>query len=78
MCAGEVWDEVRNLYIAQDKRECGIIGRENYNKARAEVVKVPRCPEEKERVIREALEYFKMLNLDKNIDTNKKKIYNFI
>ena len=53
--------KVSNLYIAQIKRKCGIIERENYNKAKAEGVKVPKCPEEKERAIREALEYFKMM-----------------
>ncbi len=53
--------KVSNLYIAQVKRKCGIIERENYNKAKAEGVKVPKCPEEKERAIREALEYFKMV-----------------
>ena len=53
--------KVSNLYIAQVKRKCGIIERENYNKAKAEGVKVPKCPEEKERAIREALEYFFMI-----------------
>ena len=32
--------KVSNLYIAQVKRKCGIIERENYNKAKAEGVKV--------------------------------------
>ena len=53
--------KVSNLYIAQVKRKCGIIERENYNKAKAEGVKVPKSPEEKERAIREALEYFRMV-----------------
>ena len=53
--------KVSNLYIAQVKRKCGIIERENYNKPKVEGVKVPKCPEEKERAIKEALEYFKMV-----------------
>ena len=53
--------KVSNLYIAQVKRKCGIIERENYNKAKAENARQPKCPEEKERAIREALEYFKMV-----------------
>ena len=52
---------VPSLYIAQLKQKCGIIERENYNKAKAESVKVPKCPEEKERAIREALEHFGMI-----------------
>ena len=36
--------KVSNLYIAQVKRKCGIVERENYNKAKAEGVKVPKCP----------------------------------
>ena len=53
--------KVSNLYIAQVKRKCGIIERENYNKAKAENARQPKCPEEKERAIREALEYFRMM-----------------
>ncbi len=53
--------KVSNLYIAQVKRKCGIIERENYNKAKAENARQPKCPKEKERAIREALEYFKMV-----------------
>ena len=53
--------KVSNLYIAQVKRKCGIIERENYNKAKAEDARQPKCPEEKERAIKEALEYFKMV-----------------
>ena len=71
--------KVSNLYIAQVKRKCGIIGRENYNKpksegargpvnlcyaptgAEAKTARQPKCPEEKERAIREALEYFRMI-----------------
>ncbi len=53
--------KVSNLYIAQVKRKCGIIERENYNKAKAEDSRQPQCPPEKEEAIREALEYFKMI-----------------
>ena len=53
--------KVSNLYIAQVKRKCGIIERENYNLPKAEDARQPKCPEEKERAIREALEYFKMV-----------------
>ena len=53
--------KVSNLYIAQVKRKCGIIERENYNKAKSEDTRQPKCPEEKERAIREALEYYHMI-----------------
>ena len=53
--------KVSNLYIAQVKRRCGIIERENYNLPKAEDARQPKCPEEKERAIREALGYFKMI-----------------
>lgn len=53
--------KVSHLYIAQVKRKCGIIERENYNLSKAEDARQPKCPEEKERTIREALEYFKMI-----------------
>ena len=39
--------QVSSLYIAQVKRECGIIERENYNKPKAEDAKQPQCPEDK-------------------------------
>ncbi len=53
--------KVSNLYIAQVKRKCGIIERENYNKPKSEDARQPKCPEDKERAIREALKYFKMI-----------------
>ena len=53
--------QVTNLYIAQVKRKCGIIERENYNKSQKEDVKKPQCPEEKEKAIRDALEHFGMV-----------------
>ena len=53
--------KVSHLYIAQVKRKCGIIERENYNKPKSENAKQPQCPPEKEAAIRAALEYFKMI-----------------
>lgn len=53
--------KVSNLYIAQVKRKCGIIERENYNKAKTEDYKQPKCPPEKEVAIIEALKYFRMI-----------------
>ena len=50
-----------DLYIAQVKRKCGIKERQNYNKPKAENPKRLKCPAEKERAIREALKYFKMI-----------------
>lgn len=41
-----------SLYIAQVKQKCGIIERENYNKAKSKVWKRMNCPIEKEAVIR--------------------------
>ena len=45
--------------IAQVKRKCGIIGRECYNKAKAENVK--QCPADKGKAIEEALRFFGMI-----------------
>ena len=45
--------------IAQAKRKCGIIGRECYNKAKAENVK--QCPADKGKAIEEALRFFCMI-----------------
>ena len=53
--------QVTNLYIAQVKRKCGIIERENYNKSQKEDAKQPQCPEDKEKAIMDALEYFGMV-----------------
>ena len=52
---------VTNLYIAQVKRKCGIIERENYNKSKSEVAKQTQCLEDKEMAIMDALEYFGMV-----------------
>ena len=53
--------KVSNLYIAQVKQKCGIIERENYNLPKSENSRQPKCPPEKEKAIREALEYFRMI-----------------
>ena len=53
--------KVSSLYIAQVKQKCGIIERENYNKAKSENAKQPQCPPEKEKAIMEALKHFGML-----------------
>ncbi len=53
--------KVSHLYIAQVKRKCGIIERENYNKPKTENARQPKCPPEKEAAIRAALEHFKMI-----------------
>ena len=53
--------KVSSLYIAQVKQRCGIIERENYNKAKSGDAKQPQCPPEKEAAIKEALIYFQIL-----------------
>ena len=53
--------KVSSLYIAQVKMKCGIIERENYNLPKSENSRQPKCPPEKEKAIREALEYFRMI-----------------
>ena len=53
--------KVTNLYIAQVKQKCGIIERENFNKAKSEDTKQPKCPAEKENAIMEALKHFGMI-----------------
>ena len=51
---------VTNLYIAQVKREFGIIERENYNTGESKV-KVPQVTPEKRKAIIEALKYYQMI-----------------
>lgn len=53
--------KVSNLYIAQVKRKCGIIERVNCNLPKTEYSRQPNCPLGKERAIREALKYFRMI-----------------
>ncbi len=50
-----------NFYIAQVKKKCGIIERVNYNLPKSEDSRQSKCSLEKERVIREELEYFGMI-----------------
>lgn len=52
---------VSKLYIAQTKRKCGIIERENYNLPKNEESKQPQCPPEKEAAIKDALKHFGMI-----------------
>lgn len=52
---------VSSLYIAQVKQKCGIIERENYNKAKSKDSRQSKCPKEKEEAIVEALKCFKMV-----------------
>ena len=52
---------VSKLYIAQTKRKCGIIERENYNLPKSEDSKQPQCPPEKEAAIKDALKRFGMI-----------------
>lgn len=53
--------KVSNLYIAQVRAKYGIIQRENYNKAKYEDARQPKCPKEKEEAIADALRYFQMI-----------------
>lgn len=53
--------KVSNLYIAQVKRKCGTIERENYNKAKSEDATQPKCPPKKEKAIVEALKAFQII-----------------
>ncbi len=53
--------KVTNLYIAQIKKKCGIIERENYNKPKSEDEMQPQCPKDKEKAIMEALKAYKMI-----------------
>ena len=52
---------VTNLNIAQIKRKCGIIERENYNLPKSEDSKQPNCTKEKEDAIKEAFRHFGMI-----------------
>lgn len=52
---------VSSLYIAQIKEKHSIIERENYNISKSENNRRPKCTPEKEKLIEEALRYFKMI-----------------
>ncbi len=54
--------KVSSLYISQVKRECGLEVGENYNLAKSEDARQPQCPEEKEKVIVDALKHFGMVS----------------
>jgi 23S rRNA (uracil1939-C5)-methyltransferase len=53
--------KVSNLYIAQVKQKHKIIERVNYNMPKNEDSRQPKCPEEKEKAIEDALRYFQMI-----------------
>ena len=53
--------KVSSLYISQVKRKCGLDVGQNYNLSKKEDAKVPQCPPEKERAIRDALKFFHLL-----------------
>lgn len=53
--------KVSNLYIAQVKRECGIVERINYNLPKTEGNRVPQCPEDKRKAIKDAFVHFQMI-----------------
>lgn len=53
---------VSSLNIAQVKQKYGIIERENYNKAKTENSRQPKCTEEKEEAIVKALKCFNTNN----------------
>lgn len=52
---------VSQLNIAQIKRKCGIIERENYNLPKSEDSRQPNCTPEKEEAIMDAFMHFKMI-----------------
>ena len=53
--------QVSDLYIAQVKRECEIVERENYNKPKSEDSRQPQCPANKKMAIVEALLHYGMI-----------------
>ena len=54
--------KVSSLYISQVKRKCGLDVGKNYNLSKSEDTRqVPTCPPEKEKAIRDALQYFGMI-----------------
>lgn len=53
--------KVSQLYIAQVKREFGLIERINYNVSKNENAKVPKVTEEKRNAIVDALKHFQMI-----------------
>lgn len=53
--------KVSSLYISQIKRKCGLEVGDSYNKPKSEDVRVPQCPQEKEKAIMDALKHFGMI-----------------
>lgn len=53
--------KVSNLYISQVKQKCGLEVGENYNVPKSADSRQPKCPEEKENAIKDALEHFGMV-----------------
>lgn len=53
--------KVSNLYIAQVKDKHGLEKRENYNLPKSDDTRQPKCSEEKEKAIEDALRYFQMI-----------------
>ena len=50
-----------SLYISQIKRKCGLDVGPNYNLSKKEDAEVPQCLPEKEKAIKDALEYVRMI-----------------
>ena len=53
--------KVSNLYISQVKRKYGLEVGENYNLAKSENARQPKCPADKEKAIKVALVHFGMI-----------------
>ena len=53
--------KVSRLYLAQVKQKCGIVERKNNNKPKSENAKQPQCTPEREKAIKEALGYSRMI-----------------
>lgn len=53
--------KVSNLYIAQVKDKHGLEKREYYNLPKSDDTRQPKCPEEKEKAIEDALKHFQMI-----------------
>lgn len=47
-----------NLYIAQVKKKCEMEAGESFNKPKSKNARQPKYPADKEKVIKDALEYF--------------------
>ena len=56
-----IWTKSFKSIYCTSQRKHGIIERENYNISKKENQRVPNCPEEKEKAIEDALEYFGMI-----------------